>query len=117
MVKRYGAFEALRAIDLEVQRGEIFALLGPNGAGKSTLIHRITGLARSSEGTIEMLPSPWNAIRRLNPILYMVNGLRHGLLGTADVDVAASAAWVLGLALVLVVIAWIVLARGTRLRD
>lgn len=55
VVKRYGEFTALEDLSLEVYEGEIFALLGPNGAGKSTLIHCITGLAKPSEGTIEVL--------------------------------------------------------------
>ncbi|MEA2671510.1 MAG: type transport system ATP-binding protein, partial [Chloroflexota bacterium] len=38
LAKRYGAIEAVRGIDLEVRRGEIFGFLGPNGAGKSTTI-------------------------------------------------------------------------------
>ncbi|UCF48049.1 MAG: ABC transporter ATP-binding protein [Myxococcales bacterium] len=53
--KRYGTFTALEDLSLEVYEGEIFALLGPNGAGKSTLIHCITGLAKQSEGSIEVL--------------------------------------------------------------
>jgi ABC-2 type transport system ATP-binding protein len=36
-------FQALKSIDLDIQRGEIFALLGPNGAGKTTLINIICG--------------------------------------------------------------------------
>jgi len=55
VTKRYGQFTALKDLSLEVYEGEIFALLGPNGAGKSTLIHCITGLAKQSEGTIEVL--------------------------------------------------------------
>ena len=45
-------FHALKRIDLEIRRGEIFALLGPNGAGKTTLISIICGIVRPSEGTI-----------------------------------------------------------------
>jgi len=45
-------FKALDGIDLEIQRGEIFALLGPNGAGKTTLIGLICGLVRPGEGSI-----------------------------------------------------------------
>ncbi len=45
-------FEALRDINLEIRRGEIFALLGPNGAGKTTLISAICGIVRPSAGTV-----------------------------------------------------------------
>ena len=45
-------FQALKNIDLDVRRGEIFALLGPNGAGKTTLISIICGLVNPSEGTV-----------------------------------------------------------------
>ncbi|RLB46612.1 MAG: ABC transporter ATP-binding protein, partial [Deltaproteobacteria bacterium] len=55
VTKRYGKFTALQDLSLEVYEGEIFALLGPNGAGKSTLIHCITGLAKQSSGSIEVL--------------------------------------------------------------
>ncbi len=45
-------FEALKAIDLEIRRGEIFALLGPNGAGKTTLISAICGIVNPTSGTV-----------------------------------------------------------------
>jgi ABC-2 type transport system ATP-binding protein len=45
-------FMALKNVDLEIGRGEIFALLGPNGAGKTTLIGVICGLVNASEGTV-----------------------------------------------------------------
>lgn len=45
-------FTALKDINLEVKRGEIFALLGPNGAGKTTLISAICGIVNPTEGTI-----------------------------------------------------------------
>ena len=47
-----GGFQALRGIDLEIRRGEIFALLGPNGAGKTTLISIICGIATPTQGTV-----------------------------------------------------------------
>jgi ABC-2 type transport system ATP-binding protein len=51
--KRYASgFHALRNINLEIRRGEIFGLLGPNGAGKTTLINIICGIVNPSEGTI-----------------------------------------------------------------
>jgi ABC-2 type transport system ATP-binding protein len=45
-------FRALRQIDLEIRRGEIFALLGPNGAGKTTLISIICGIVNASAGRV-----------------------------------------------------------------
>ena len=45
-------FRALKNINLDVQRGEIFALLGPNGAGKTTLIGIICGILKPSEGSV-----------------------------------------------------------------
>ena len=47
-----GGFQALKNINLEIKRGEIFALLGPNGAGKTTLISIICGIVNASEGKI-----------------------------------------------------------------
>ena len=45
-------FEALKGVNLEIRRGEIFALLGPNGAGKTTLINIICGIVKPGEGTV-----------------------------------------------------------------
>jgi ABC-2 type transport system ATP-binding protein len=45
-------FQALKRIDLEIRRGEIFALLGPNGAGKTTLISIVCGIVNASEGKV-----------------------------------------------------------------
>ena len=45
-------FEALKGIDLEIRRGEIFGLLGPNGAGKTTLINIVCGIVTPSAGTV-----------------------------------------------------------------
>jgi ABC-2 type transport system ATP-binding protein len=45
-------FKALKNVDLEIRRGEIFALLGPNGAGKTTLISIICGIVNPTEGTV-----------------------------------------------------------------
>ncbi|AUC98603.1 MULTISPECIES: ABC transporter ATP-binding protein [Bradyrhizobium] len=53
--KTYGSgFKALKGINLDINRGEIFALLGPNGAGKTTLISIICGIANPSQGTIKI---------------------------------------------------------------
>jgi ABC-2 type transport system ATP-binding protein len=45
-------YQALKSVDLEIRRGEIFALLGPNGAGKTTLINAICGIVNPTSGTI-----------------------------------------------------------------
>ncbi|MCK9686933.1 ABC transporter ATP-binding protein [Scleromatobacter humisilvae] len=45
-------FSALKAIDLEIRKGEILALLGPNGAGKTTLISIVCGIVTASEGSV-----------------------------------------------------------------
>ena len=50
--KRFGAFEALRGIDLEVAEGEVVCIIGPSGSGKSTLIRCINLLETYDEGRI-----------------------------------------------------------------
>ncbi len=55
LTKRYGSTVALDHVDLDVQRGEIFALLGPNGAGKTTLINIVAGLTRPTSGSARVL--------------------------------------------------------------
>jgi ABC-2 type transport system ATP-binding protein len=53
LVKTYGSgFAALKGVDLEIRRGEIFALLGPNGAGKTTLINIICGIVTPTSGKV-----------------------------------------------------------------
>ncbi|MBK8568834.1 MAG: ABC transporter ATP-binding protein [Nitrosomonadales bacterium] len=53
LTKTYASgFMALKSINLEIQRGEIFALLGPNGAGKTTLINIICGIVSLSQGKV-----------------------------------------------------------------
>src|ERR1700742_4375743 len=51
--KTYGSgFKALNDINLDINRGEIFALLGPNGAGKTTLISIVCGITNPSTGSV-----------------------------------------------------------------
>jgi ABC-2 type transport system ATP-binding protein len=58
LVKNYtggdGTVEAVRGVDLEVRRGEIFAFLGPNGAGKSTTVRMLTTLLSITDGRAEV---------------------------------------------------------------
>ncbi len=53
LTKTYATgFQALKSVDLEIERGEIFALLGPNGAGKTTLISIVCGLVNPTSGRV-----------------------------------------------------------------
>lgn len=52
---RYGDFDAVRGIDLDVRTGEIFALLGTNGAGKTTTLEVLEGFGTRSGGTVSVL--------------------------------------------------------------
>jgi len=53
LTKTYASgLQALRSIDLEIRKGEIFALLGPNGAGKTTLINIVCGIVTATRGTV-----------------------------------------------------------------
>jgi ABC-2 type transport system ATP-binding protein len=45
-------FQALKTVDLKIEKGEIFALLGPNGAGKTTLINIVCGIVTASSGSV-----------------------------------------------------------------
>ena len=53
--KSYGAIEAVRGVDLRVERGEVFALLGPNGAGKTTTVEILEGHRRRDAGEVRVL--------------------------------------------------------------
>jgi len=68
LAKTYASgHQALKGVDLDIRRGEIFALLGPNGAGKTTLIGAVCGLVRATAGTILIdgkdLKTNWRAAR------------------------------------------------------
>jgi ABC-2 type transport system ATP-binding protein len=53
--KAYDSVEAVRGVDLEVRRGEVFAFLGPNGAGKTTTVEILEGFRERDAGTVEVL--------------------------------------------------------------
>jgi spermidine/putrescine transport system ATP-binding protein len=52
LTRRYGAFQAVRGIDLEIPPGEFFSLLGPSGCGKTTTLRMIAGFERPSAGRV-----------------------------------------------------------------
>jgi ABC-2 type transport system ATP-binding protein len=51
----YGKFEAVRGLDLQVRRGEVFAFLGPNGAGKTTTVEILEGFRQRTGGDVSVL--------------------------------------------------------------
>ena len=60
--KTYGTgVDALKSVDLDINRGEIFALLGPNGAGKTTLINIVCGIVTPSSGEVLVNGKNWQA--------------------------------------------------------
>src|SRR5881227_4074136 len=60
--KEYGTgVVALKSVDLDIQRGEIFALLGPNGAGKTTLINIVCGIVTPSSGEVLVDGKNWQS--------------------------------------------------------
>ena len=70
LTKTYASgHQALKAVDLAIQRGEIFALLGPNGAGKTTLINIVCGIVRPSGGRVMVggcdIQKDWRAARSM----------------------------------------------------
>jgi spermidine/putrescine transport system ATP-binding protein len=54
VTKRFGDLEAVRALDLEVRRGEFFSIIGPSGCGKTTTLRMIAGFEEPTEGTIHV---------------------------------------------------------------
>jgi ABC-2 type transport system permease protein len=67
--------------------------------------------------SVNALGTPWRAISHANPILYMVNAFRYGLLGISDVHLGVAFAVMLGFALVLAGVALTLLERGVGLRS
>src|SRR5207244_4535629 len=62
---------ALRALNLQIKRGEIFGLLGPNGSGKTTTIKLLLGLLFPSEGEAFVFGQPAADVRKNEPLGYL----------------------------------------------
>jgi ABC-2 type transport system ATP-binding protein len=58
LTKRYGPIEAVRGIDFEVRKGEIFGLIGPDGAGKTSTFQILGGVMKATSGTAEIFGRP-----------------------------------------------------------
>jgi ABC-2 type transport system ATP-binding protein len=81
LVKNYGNFQAVKGLNLHVEKGQIVGLLGPNGAGKSTTMNIITGYISATSGTVKIdginiMEKPKEAKRQIGylpeiPPLYM----------------------------------------------
>ena len=73
LVKSYGDVQAVRDIDLDIHRGEIFALLGPNGAGKTTTVEILEGYRARDGGQVLVLGyDPGRQRNRIKPLTGIV---------------------------------------------
>ena len=66
---------------------------------------------------ISMLPPFWQAVSKINPIVYMISGFRYGFLGITDVSIISSMAILIGFIVVLYTICWQLIERGRGLRS
>jgi ABC-2 type transport system ATP-binding protein len=74
LTKHFGKLEAVKNLNLELHRGEVFGFLGPNGAGKSTTVGMILGLVAPTAGKIEVFglelnSHRWHILRRVGAII------------------------------------------------
>jgi ABC-2 type transport system permease protein len=67
--------------------------------------------------SVGMLPDIWQQIAKLNPILYMINAFRFGLIGVSDVDINLAFAMTVGFIVLLTVISLILLHKGTGIKN
>src|SRR5205085_8992384 len=91
--KRYGDVEAVRGIDFEVARGEVFGLLGPNGAGKSTTIGMLTTAIAPTAGTarvggFDVTVHPISA-RRVSSVVFQGSVVDRALTGRRNLEIHA----------------------------
>ena len=89
---RYGEFEAVRGIDFEVRRGELFALLGTNGAGKTTVLETVEGHRAAAQGRVRVFgadPLRDRSIRRRTGIMLQEGGFAGDLTVAETARLAA----------------------------
>ena len=93
VAKRYGTFDALISLDLEVKRGECVGLLGPNGAGKSTFIGCLYGAVLRTSGQLEIFghdpARDARAIKRRIGVVPQENALDEGLTVLENMQIYA----------------------------
>lgn len=83
----FGALQAVKSIDMDVERGRIYGFLGPNGSGKSTTIRLLCGLLKPSDGEVTVLGHeiPRDAEKLRRKIGYMTQGFSlYGDLGIRE---------------------------------
>jgi ABC-2 type transport system ATP-binding protein len=86
IVKRFGAFVAVKDISFSVADGEVFGLLGPNGAGKSTLIRMLTTLLEPSDGTARVLG--FDVIQHPDAVRRVIGVIPQALTSDPELSVA-----------------------------
>ena len=74
--KSFGDNHAVRGIDLNVRRGEVFGFLGPNGAGKSTVVKIVLGLVKASAGDVTVLGNPAGSLAARRQIGFLPETFR-----------------------------------------
>ncbi len=103
IAKNYGAVQALRGVDLDVQPGEVLAICGDNGAGKSTLIKIMSGAQQPTEGVVRLrgretvLRSPHDALEQGVATIYQELALAPRLSIAANVFMGSELMRTLGL--------------------
>ncbi len=90
LTKSFCKFQALRGLDLQVERGQVHGFLGPNGSGKSTTIRVLLGLLKADGGRVHLLgKDPWADVVELHRRLAYVPGevsLWPGMSGGEAID-------------------------------
>ena len=85
-----GGVEAVKAIDFDVQPGEVFGLLGPNGAGKSTTIGMLTTTVRPTDGTARLagfdVRTQQLAARKVSSVVFQDAVVDRSLTGRRNLD-------------------------------